>query len=118
MSTIELIACVQVFDENGDFVDQWSPGPESQVLFLYVSADRHLWIPDGATSRILEYDFYSWGSFGDWPGALWSVHQVSVDPEGNLYVAEVSNGRVQKFRPSKGVNPGFLVGQPVRAAWR
>src|SRR5438876_6124140 len=34
----------------------------------------------------------------------------SVDQEGNFYVAEVDNGRVQKFRPRAGANPAFLVG--------
>jgi hypothetical protein len=38
------------------------------------------------------------------------------DRDGNLYLAEVNNGRPQKFRPRKGANPAFLVGQPVRSA--
>jgi sugar lactone lactonase YvrE len=88
-----------------------------------MSADRHLWAADATTSKILEYDLeghflYSWGTNGDWPGALWGVHAMSVDQDGNLYVAEVENGRVQKFRPRKGANPDLLVGQPVRSAWR
>ena len=113
----------QVFDENGKFLDQWSYGDQSSVYFLYMSADRHLWAADATTSKILEYDLeghflYSWGTNGDWPGALWGVHAMSVDQDGNLYVAEVENGRVQKFRPRKGANPDLLVGQPVRSAWR
>jgi peptidylamidoglycolate lyase len=113
----------QVFDENGKFLAQWSYGSMSSVYFLYMSADRHLWAADATTSKILEYDLeghflYSWGTNGDWPGALWGVHGMSVDQEGNLYVAEVENGRVQKFRPRKGANPELLVGQPVRAAWK
>jgi sugar lactone lactonase YvrE len=43
---------------------------------------------------------------------------ISVDQQGNLYVAKTENGRVQKFRPRKGANPDYLVGQPVRAAWK
>ena len=43
---------------------------------------------------------------------------MSVDQEGNFYVAETLNGRVQKFRPRKGANPEFLVGVPVRSAWK
>jgi hypothetical protein len=31
---------------------------------------------------------FSWRTQGDWPGALWGVHQFNVDQEGNLYVAE------------------------------
>jgi peptidylamidoglycolate lyase len=112
---------IQVFDENGKFLDQWPYGSESSLDFLYMSADRHIWASDSRTSKILEYDLeghflYAWGSFGDWPGAMWNVHQMSVDQEGNFYVAETGGGRVQKFRPRKGAIPEFLVGQPIRSA--
>ena len=60
---------------------------------------------------------YSWGSRGEWPGALWNVHGISVDQEGNLYLAEVNTGRAQKFRPRAGANTALLVGKPIRAAW-
>jgi sugar lactone lactonase YvrE len=46
------------------------------------------------------------------------VHGFTVDQEGNFYVAEVDNGRVQKFRPKAGVNPQHLVAKPVYAAWK
>lgn len=113
---------LQVFDENGRFIDQWSYGPVSSVYFIYMSADRHIWAADAATSKILEYDLkghflYSWGTLGDWPGSLWGVHQMSVDQEGNLYVSEVEAGRAQKFVPRKGANPAFLVGKPPKGAW-
>jgi peptidylamidoglycolate lyase len=113
---------MQVFDENGKFIDQWSYGPVSSVYFIYMSADRHIWAADAATSKIIEYDLnghllYSWGTFGDWPGSLWGVHEMSVDPDGNLYVSEVEAGRAQKFAPRKGANPEFLMGKPPKGAW-
>jgi hypothetical protein len=113
----------QVFDENGKFLDQWTYGNPSTVYSFYISADRYLWAPDSKTWKLLKYDLdghflYSWGTQGDWPGGMWGVHGISVDQEGNLYFAEVSNGRAQKFRPRKGANPDYLVGQPVRAAWK
>ena len=39
---------------------------------------------------------------------------MTVDQDGNLYLAEVFNGRVQKFRPKKGADPAKLVGQELR----
>ena len=51
-------------------------------------------------------------------GALWGVHGMSVDQEGNLYVAEVDSGRVQKFSPKKGANPDYLVSKPVARVWK
>jgi sugar lactone lactonase YvrE len=46
------------------------------------------------------------------------MHGASVDQQGNLYIAEVGNGRLQKFRPRANANKAFLVGSPVYAAWR
>jgi len=114
---------IQVFDENGMYLDQFSTGDPSTPQVLFMSADKHLWIADNATSKILKYDLtgqylYSWGSQGQWPGAMWNVHGMSVDEQGNLYLAEVNNGRAQKFRPRAGANPAFVVGQPARLASR
>ncbi len=84
---------------------------KSTPQVLYLSADKHLWVADNGTSKIVKYDsegqyLYSWGSQGEWPGAMWNVHGMSVDQEGNLYPS----------RP--GANPAFVIGQPVRAAWK
>jgi hypothetical protein len=72
---------------------------------------------------MLKYDLeghllYSWGTWGDFPGAFWGVHGLSVDQEGDLYLSDVDTGRAQKFRPHAGANPAFLVGKPVYAAWQ
>jgi DNA-binding beta-propeller fold protein YncE len=114
---------IQVFDENGKFVDLWADDKYSSINFLYMSADRKLWAADDRNSKILEYDLeghllYSWGTFADWPDVLFNTHGMSVDQEGNFYVAEVGNGRAQKFRPRPGANPALLVGKPVYSAWK
>ena len=115
---------VQVFDENGKYLYEWSFGQDpSDIHLIYISADRYLWAVDRGTSKVLKYDLdghflYSWGTWGDFPGGMWGVHGMSVDQDGNFYVAEVDSGRVQKFRPRPGANPQYLVGQPVRAAWK
>jgi len=114
---------MQVFDEDGTFIDQWPFASPSSVNFLYMSADRNLWVFDDITSKVVKYDLeghllYSWGSLGDWPGGLFNMHGASVDQQGNLYIAEVANGRAQKFRPRRGANPDFLVGKPVYSAWK
>jgi hypothetical protein len=112
---------IQVFDENGKFLDQFTTGKPSTPQVLYLAADRSLWTADNVTSKIVKFDLeghyqYSWGSQGQWPGAFWNIHGMSVDPDGNLYVAEVNSGRFEKFRPRKGANPAFLVGQPIKSA--
>ena len=115
---------VQVFDENGKYLYEWSFGEDpSDIHLLYIGADRMLWAYDRGTSKMLKYDLeghflYSWGVWGDFPGGFWGVHGFSVDQEGNFYVAEVDTGRVQKFKPRQGANAAFLIGKPVYSAWQ
>ena len=71
-------ARIQVFDENGKYLDQFATGNPSTPQVLYMSADKHLWVADNTTSKIVKYDMdgrylYSWGSRGQWPGAMWNA---------------------------------------------
>jgi NHL repeat len=115
---------VQVFDDNGKHLYQFSMGADpSDIHLLYIGADRALWAFDRGTSKMLKFDLdghflYSFGTWGDFPGGFWGVHGFSVDQEGNFYVAEVDNGRVQKFQPRQAVNSAFLVAKPVYSAWK
>ena len=115
---------VQVFDENGKYLREWSFGEDpSDIHLVQIGADRMLWAYDRGTSKMLKYDLnghfqYAWGVWGDFPGGFWGVHGFTVDQEGNFYVAEVDTGRVQKFRPRQGVNAAHLVSKPVYAAWK
>jgi DNA-binding beta-propeller fold protein YncE len=114
---------VQVFDENGKFLYDWRIDADpSSLHLLYIGQDRNIWTFDRSTHKLLKYDqqghlLYAWGTLGMFPGALWGVHGMSVDMEGNLYVSEVDSGRVQKFRPKKDANPAFLVAKPVARVW-
>jgi sugar lactone lactonase YvrE len=109
----------QVFDENGKFLDMFPTGLRSSPYYHLITTDQALWVSDGGTNRILKYDLkgnylYGWGAPGGLQGQFDGPHQFSVDQEGNLYVAEVFNGRVQKFRPKKGADPAKLIGQELR----
>lgn len=112
---------IQVFDENGTFLDMWTTGVRSSPYAHLISTDGFLWVADGGTNRVLKYDLngkylYGWGGPGALSGQFKGPHSITVDPEGNLYLAEVFNGRVQKFRPKKGADPAKLVGPEPR--WR
>ncbi len=115
---------IQIFDEHGRFLDAWYLGGVSSTYDILMTADQHLWMSDGHSNyKIYKYALdgrmlYHFGGWGVEPGQLWGVHQMSVDQDGNLYVAEVNSGRVQKFRPRPDADPAALIGQPVRAAWR
>jgi hypothetical protein len=110
---------IQVFDENGRFLDMFTTGLRSSPYAHLITTDQMLWVSDGGTQRVLKYDLngkflYGWGLSGGQPGQLNGPHSISVDQEGNLYLAEVFNGRVQKFRPKKGADAAKLVGQEAR----
>jgi DNA-binding beta-propeller fold protein YncE len=105
---------IQIFDENGKFLDVW-PGV-MRPYSLLLSEDQHLWVADGTTQKFTKFNtegklLFSWGTFGTFPGGFWGVHQFSVDSEGALYTADVHIGRPQKFVPKKGANPANLIGR-------
>jgi hypothetical protein len=49
---------------------------------------------------------------------MWGVHEFTTDQQGNLYTAEVFDGRPQKFRPKAGAQASRLVGKQMRVAWQ
>jgi hypothetical protein len=115
---------LQVFDENGKFLDQWDfgPRPPMNIHSIYMGNDGVLWAADQGSQRLLAYDaeghfLYAWGTFGTCQGCMWGVHGFATDKEGNLYTAEVRTGRIQKYTPRKGANPAFLVGKPWPGVW-
>ena len=81
-----------------------------------IDSNRNLWAADRGTNKILKYDLdgnfmYPWGTWGDFPGGMWGVHGLSIDQDGNFYVAEVDNGGAQKYRPRPGANPAGRQGR-------
>jgi hypothetical protein len=114
---------VQVFDEDGGYLYEWSFGPEpADIHDFRITADGFLWAADRGTNKMLKYALdgtflYSWGTWGDFPGGFWGVHGISSDPQGNFYVAEVDNGGFQKYTPRDGANPATIVGAPKRSDW-
>ena len=70
------------------------------------------------TNRIVKYDLkgnylYGWGISGGQPGQFNGPHSITVDQDGNVYLAEVFNGRVQKFRPKPGADKAKVIGQEL-----
>ena len=66
---------MQVFDENGKFLDQWDfgPRPPMNIHSIYMGNDGILWAADQGSNKLLGYDanghfLYSWGTFGTCQG--------------------------------------------------
>ncbi|MSO31009.1 MAG: hypothetical protein EXQ48_08750 [Acidobacteria bacterium] len=116
---------VQVFDDNGKYLDEWSfGGPPSDIHTFMIDSNRFLWAADQGSSKMLKYDLeghflYQFGTAGtEAPGLFWGTHGVSVDPQGNFYTAEVFRGGFQKYRPRPGANPATLLGKAVNPGWK
>jgi hypothetical protein len=117
---------MQVFDENGTFLDMWplrSPHwPASQGTLMvnhFIDQKGYIWVGDAPTSRFLKFDLngnylYSWGAPGGQAGRLGCSHGISTDQLGNLYLADCFAGRVQKFEPIPGADPEKIAGQILR----
>jgi DNA-binding beta-propeller fold protein YncE len=95
---------VQIFDQSGKSLDIW-PNLR-QANDIVPSVDGTVWVVDGTNARLLQFDtngkrIYFWGTYGMQPGQFWEPHQISIDSEGNLYVADSFGGRTQKYAPSK-----------------
>ena len=115
---------MQVFDENGKFLEMWPTGHNSQVLAHIVTEDDFVWVADWTTDRLVKYDLngryiLDIGEHGALPGQFDGVHQIEVDEEGNLYIGEIRNDRSQMFRPKPDADPAKLIGRMVgRSAMR
>jgi len=107
-------ARVQIFDEHGHYIDEWRNihGP----AHILATKDGAVWVMTLQSRRMLKFDqsghlLTSWGVDNAPPGNFAGGHQFSVDPAGNLYVANYSQG-VLKFVPKPGADRSRLIGQP------
>ncbi len=92
---------VQIFDGDGEFLDQWTD--LLQPMDLFIDADDTVYVAE-AQQRISAYSLDGeplsrWGEKGPAPGQFSdSPHGLCVDSHGDLYVCEViRQGRMQKF---------------------
>lgn len=103
---------VQIFDQSGKSLDIWPNLRQANDIVL--AADGTVWVVDGTNARLLQFDkngrrIYFWGTYGMQPGQFWEPHQISIDSEGSLYIADSFGGRTQKYVPSKSADASRLI---------
>jgi DNA-binding beta-propeller fold protein YncE len=91
---------VQVFDGDGKFVAEWKESGAPYGLFL--ANNERLFVADARAEWVKVLDLQGkvlgrWGEKGAGPGQFRGPHWVCVDSHGDVYVAEVTGERPQKF---------------------
>ena len=104
---------IQIFDENGKYLDQW-PGLISPTR-VWITQDQFAWVSDAGAQRLVKYDLNGklltyFGTPGSFQGAMATPHDFAVDAEGNLYVSNGFNHRVDKYVPKPNADRSRLVG--------
>src|SRR5919198_703687 len=105
---------IQKFDKDGKFLARWGGEASNQEgLFYYprglaCGPEGEVYVCDSGNNRVQKFDsngtrMHSWGKFGfAWRGAEMGKFDVpwgiATDQEGNLYVSDTSNARIQKFK--------------------
>lgn len=106
---------IQIFDAHGKYLEQW---PNIRApSYIHITRDGYVWVVSGQGNRIAKYDLSGrlltyWGMYGTFPGGLDDPHDLSVAPDGTLYVSIFSTQKVglEKFVPRPGAERRRLIG--------
>jgi hypothetical protein len=124
---------IQIFTESGEYIEEW---PEIwDPVAIMIDENQSVWVLDATLNRILKYDTEGhlldyFGAYGKAsslgrPGYMCSTtpaacggmalpHQMDIDSEGNLYIAEFSGPWMDKLTPKAGADRSRLIGQPLK----
>jgi streptogramin lyase len=102
---------IQKFDSEGNFITKWGiPGSgNGQLLHAYgliIDSEDNVYVADTYNHRVQKFSsedgvnyiyVTKWGSYGSGDSQFKRSYGVAVDSQGNVYVADTDNHRIQKF---------------------
>jgi len=93
---------IQKFDSNGKFLTQW---PSVYASGLAVDASDNLYAVSWMRCSIQKFTsegvlLTQWGTCGTEEGKFMSPFRISVSFDGNIYVSDTGNNRIQVFAPA------------------
>ena len=103
---------IQKFDANGKFLAEWKNNEDAKVYAVQVSKRGHSifavdYLVKNDTviigSDISSFDTHlnrksHFGRSGNYEGSVCRYHDIEVDTDENIYVADLLNNRIQKFQ--------------------
>ena len=106
---------IEVFSAEGKYLSSLGAGTGKLKSPTGVAFDSHgnLWVTESEAGRVVEFvegnelEVHSWGESGSGPGQLSFAYRLTVGPEGDIWIAEWGNNRVQVFAPSGEYLYGF-----------
>lgn len=92
---------IQVFNQEGEFL--WLYGGFAP-FGVFIADDDTVYVADGRDHKVYRMTLRGqiiaqWGSEGTAPGQFQLPHGITVDPQGAVYVTEITGKRIQKFVP-------------------
>ncbi len=106
---------VQVFEADGEFIAEWHSGgkwrpqglsisPTKEELFVVDGGEQPPSFPDRSRVVVLDFSGHQvaeFGRFGNQDGQFMAGHDVTVSPDGLVYVVDIVGRRLQRFSQSK-----------------
>lgn len=91
---------IQIFDAEGKFIKEWTHAGDPWAIVI--TPDQFLYVADGKNERVLKMNLNgeilgALGEPGKSVGQFDFAHSLAVSSNGEIYVGEVLNWRVQKF---------------------
>jgi DNA-binding beta-propeller fold protein YncE len=112
---------IQLFDKNGNYLKQWHSKEIGRPWNLVVGKSDDIYIvdggdqdPDNPRSGIVKLDKNGnfkerFSGFGSELGQLDWAHSIAADSNDNLYIVDLKNERVQKFKTDLSNNNKYVV---------
>jgi sugar lactone lactonase YvrE len=97
---IAVNSCVEKFSPSSSFIAQWVGFTEP--VRMAIGSEGYVFVVDHAASNVQVRKsngtlVTAWGSYGASPGQFDNPIGIAVDGNGDVYVADTNNSRIQRF---------------------